>query len=382
MNRSRPETELLLLCAAPLKSEKHDARVHELLDSGLDWEYIESLAESHRLLPLLYWQVNARRPGIMPPALTERFQQNLQHNLLLTAELFHLLELLNRENIPAIPFKGPTLAVAAYGNLALRSFVDLDILVRPADIWRARDAMSAMGYKTSLELKPARRPAYLRAYDELLMRGAGGDPLIELHWAFVPPYFSVPLETAGFWENGERVLLGNRAVPALKPEDLLLALCLHGSKHCWTHLGLIADVAWLVSKREMPWEELRARARQAGMHRMVLLALALASEVLEAPLAEPVARAVAGDRAIPDLVRQIVDALFGTPHDETAIFRSGILHMRMRERRRDRMRYGFRLLTRPRVEDWQMIDLPRSLSFLYSLLRYPRLALKYRSRVP
>jgi hypothetical protein len=40
------------------------------------------------------------------------------------------------------------------------------------------------------------------------------------------------------------------------------------------------------------------------------------------------------------------------------------------------------LATRQGIEDWQMVDLPRPLSFLYPVLRFPRLAFKYRARVP
>jgi hypothetical protein len=46
------------------------------------------------------------------------------------------------------------------------------------------------------------------------------------------------------------------------------------------------------------------------------------------------------------------------------------------------VRYALRLTTRAGVEDWEAIDLPPSLSFLYPVLRFPRLVMKYRSRVP
>ena len=33
-----------------------------------------------------------------------------------------------------VPVKGPVLASTAYGDIAMREFVDLDILVRPSDV--------------------------------------------------------------------------------------------------------------------------------------------------------------------------------------------------------------------------------------------------------
>jgi hypothetical protein len=382
MIATRPEIDLLLLCVSPVRDERRSVRIRQLLNQQPDWSYLEFLAESHGLLPLLYWELKSARPDIVPPSMADKFQQNLRNSIFLTGELFRILNLFDREGIAAIPFKGPTLAVSAFHNLALRSFSDLDILIRPEDVWRARDVLFRDGYTGKERLKPRLENAYLHSYDEFVLYGPGKYPLIELHWALVPPHFSVPFKTATLWERTVNVTLGNHEVPSLSPEDLFLVLCLHGSKHCWSHLGLVCDVAWLIASHGFSWEPLLGRARELGVHRMVLLACVLAFQVLEAPLAEPVTRDLAGDADVPVLAGEMIRALFGVRHDESAILRTGLLHIRMRERRRDRLRYFVRLATRPGNEDWHWIDLPGPLNFLYSVLRLPRLALKYRSRVP
>jgi hypothetical protein len=383
---SRPEIELLLLCVSPLRDGQRSAQIRQLLNRQPDWNFLEDFAESHSLLPLLYWELNAAGSDGIPPLMRDsienKFQRNTRTCLLLTSELFRVLDLFDREGMPAIPFKGPTLAVSAYNNLALRSFTDLDILIRTEDVWRARDLLLREGYTSKLRLDQRRENAYLHSYDELVLHGPNESSLIELHWAFVPPHFSVPLETSVLWERTVQVTLGNRAVRSLSPEDLFLVLCLHGGKHCWSQLGLVCDVAWLISAHPLPWEALLGRARELGVHRMVLLACVLAFEVLKVPLAEPVARDLDDDPEVPVLAGEIVSALFGKRHDESAILHTTSLHMRMRERAVDRARYFFRLATRPGLEDWQMVNLPRPLSFLYRVLRFPRLAFKYWLRVP
>jgi hypothetical protein len=380
MLNTQPETELLLLCVSPLRTEARTAHIRQLLDRQPDWNRLESLADSHGLLPLLYWELKSAT-DTLPAALADKFQQNTQNSLFLTSELFRILDLFHSERIPAIPFKGPTLAASAYHNLALRSFNDLDMLIHTEDLWRARDLLLAAGYTTRLRLKPGRENAYTRSYDELVLYGPDEYPLIELHWAFVPPHFSVPLEISDVWKRTINVSLGNRTVPSLSPEDLFLVLCLHGGKHCWSHLGLVCDLAWLITTHSLSWSSLLARARALGAHRMVLLAPCLASQIFEVPLAEEVARDLDADPEIKRLSAQIIRAMFGVRHDETAILRTGLLHIRMRERWRDRLRYFIRLVTRPAIEDWQWVDLPGPLSFLYPVLRLPRLALKYWSRV-
>jgi hypothetical protein len=48
----------------------------------------------------------------------------------LTAELCRLISLFAAADIAAIPYKGPVLGLFAYGNIALRRFVDLDVIVK------------------------------------------------------------------------------------------------------------------------------------------------------------------------------------------------------------------------------------------------------------
>ncbi len=361
------EQELLLLCASPVRTGTRSSRIAFLRQQPIDWDSLEELASYHNLAPLLHWELDPLDDG---------FRENLKNSLLLTRELVGIIDILAAAGVPTLPFKGPTLALAAYNSLALRSFCDLDILVRREDAWRARDLLQSTGYTPKFQVKPGLETAYLDAYDELVMYGPGGSPLLEIHWAFLPPRFSLDLDFSDCWPRRVQIPLANRTLPACHPEDLLLILSAHGAKHCWSHLGLICDVAWLITSHPPDWPSLLSRARKLGIQRMVLLASALATEVFDVPgLLQP-------DPAISSLVDEIVAALFGAHHDETSIRASASLHMRMRERRRDRWGYFLRLATRPGIEDWEMLDLPRPLRFLYPLLRYPRLLKKYKSRIP
>jgi len=58
---------------------------------------------------------------------------NAARNVFLTNKLFEILNLFKKNDILALPFKGPVLAESVYGDLSLRQFVDLDILVHNHD---------------------------------------------------------------------------------------------------------------------------------------------------------------------------------------------------------------------------------------------------------
>ena len=77
------------------------------------------------------------------------------------------------------------MAIAAYGNLALRQFTDLDLLVRQEDALRAREILLGNGYRTDLQLNTRWEEAYLHGYDEFVLYSPHGYPLVELHWAGV-----------------------------------------------------------------------------------------------------------------------------------------------------------------------------------------------------
>jgi hypothetical protein len=54
--------------------------------------------------------------------------------LRMTTELFRVLDQFASAGIVALVVKGPVLAVRAYGDPAMRSYCDLDLLVRQRDI--------------------------------------------------------------------------------------------------------------------------------------------------------------------------------------------------------------------------------------------------------
>jgi Uncharacterised nucleotidyltransferase len=71
----------------------------------------------------------------------------------MTAELFRLLNLFAAKDISAIVVKGPVLAMQACGDPAMRSYGDLDLLVRQRDIRRATESLQAVGYRATVSLR-------------------------------------------------------------------------------------------------------------------------------------------------------------------------------------------------------------------------------------
>src|SRR5215211_7078494 len=117
--RSRGEDELLLCCARTTASDQVVARLREIAATRVDWEYLFLLARRHAVVPLLYVQLERHASDLVPPEnlrkLKQHYVENSARNAVLTAELCRLVTLLGDAGIEAIPYKGPALALFAYG---------------------------------------------------------------------------------------------------------------------------------------------------------------------------------------------------------------------------------------------------------------------------
>lgn len=163
----RPEIELLLCCARTQMEAETATRMKALFQQTLDWEYLLRMAIRHGVMPLLFWQINANLPEIAPAEfmtrLREHFYLNAARNHFLTEELVRVLRLFEEQNIPAIPYKGPALALSIYGDTALRQFSDLDLLIQRKDVVRASDVLRTHGYTSQHQLTPAQEAAFLNS---------------------------------------------------------------------------------------------------------------------------------------------------------------------------------------------------------------------------
>jgi hypothetical protein len=304
-------------------------------------------------MPLLYWGLQTACAGAVPRAaldeLQRHFRANAQRNLFLAGTLRQLLSLLEAHGIPAIPYKGPVLAVAVYGNLALRQFGDLDILIRPQDAGRAQQLLFSQGYHW-WDGRPHTLLPRLRKVSELV--SADGRVLVELHYAITSATFLFPLNPAHLWARLETVSLLDTPVRTLAPEDLLLILCVHGAKHHWGRLGWICDVAALLrTSGEMNWERLVAYAGQLGSQRMLCLGVFLAHTLLGTVLPDALRPQLQADSLVQALAAQVSTELFAAAPGPLSAVERPLFYLRLRERLRDRVQSGcylaYRLLTSP-----------------------------------
>jgi Uncharacterised nucleotidyltransferase len=360
-------------------STERIARIAHWSESKLDWGELSRLAEHHGVLPLVARNLSAHARGLPAPveqSLKSAFNANVRRNLWFAGELARIADQFDRKKVRALPYKGPMLAESVYGDVALRNFGDLDFLISAVDFEPARDALGELGYRPSGELSPALERFGLRHGYERSFDGAAGKYLVELQWALLPRFYSVDLRADDLLARWGKASLGGRDVPNLSPEDSLLVLCLHAAKHLWMRLIWVCDVAETVRTQRLDWAVISARARELGVARIVGVSLWLAQELLGCPLPPPAQDVLSGDSKVPVLGEIFAARLArGATYDfeSTEYFR---LIFRLRERRRDRGSYLWRLAWTPGQGDLAAVQLPEFLFPLYHVVRVARLLRK------
>jgi Uncharacterised nucleotidyltransferase len=386
MDNSTREIELLLCCARADVDPVTAERIQTLLQKNIDWSDLMEKAAQHGVIPLLYKSIEQTCPEEVPSEILKElrnyFLANQLHNIFLTKELLELLNLFETHGICAIPYKGPALAAVVYDNLALRQFSDLDILVLRQDLLKARGLMLAKGYQSALEQWSVDREAtYIQFFNQCSLIRNDGSLSVDLHGEVTASYFPFALEFKTLWERRVPVSLLETSVSHMSLEDLLLILCVHGSKHCWERLAWIVDLAELIRTHpNLDCERVLAQARLFGSERMVLLGLFLARELFDPPLPPIAVQKMQAEPEVKLLAEQVLQSLFCPAENPSDVLKLLPFYVRLRENLLDQMVQCFWILRKaimPYKEDWEFLPLPPQLFFLYYLLRPIRLLGKY-----
>lgn len=375
---------LVCLCARPKFGKVQEDRLHELLENRLDWDTVLGAASTHGVSGMLYHHLANHAVGRVPAEILESLQQRARgvqlYNLGVMTELIRVATLFQAHEIPLLTYKGPSMAQRYYGNLAFRRFGDVDLLLHRTDIERATDLLTTDGYAPLRRLTDGQEKHW---HDDQLgfeLYHEERKVLLELHWALLNRTLTFRLPLHDVWMRAEEVSMGTARVHVLAPEDLLLYLCAHGTKHHWSRLLWVCDVAQVLRHQpDADWKGIVQRAESIGSLRTLLLGVALAARWLDAPLSVELRSRIAQDEMVGRLITDIEARWFGTKERDLrpASWASFWFEARTRQRLRDNaalLLHYARLTVTPSEQDRAVLPLPTALRALYYLVRPVRLA--------
>jgi Uncharacterised nucleotidyltransferase len=367
-----PEFQLLLYCA---RSQPAARPLKQHIDDfAIDWRKLLALAERHGVRPLVLQSLKAVGWASVPPSVRielERFcKSNAQKNLLLTGELLRLLRSFNENEVPVVAFKGPILAEAVYGDLSLREFCDLDLLIGVQDLTKAEDMLLAGGYTAQFPDRDY-RTAFLGYQGQYAFRRGQSDLWVDLHWQFSQDGVVFPLRAAEVWPRLIEETVAGRTVPSLAHDDLALFLAAHGTKEGWRNLMWLCDFAEFLRRyQDLDWLAILERAARSHSSRQLLLAIELAATMLDAPVPAELLNQARNSSAVQSLAWRAREGMLLTAAKGSWEFRFGLnTHDKWLHRLLPIKAF---LMTRT-VGDHQAMPLPKSLWGLYYLTRPFRL---------
>ena len=254
----------------------------------LDMDHLIQTVARHRVAPQVHralTEAGVRLPPGTAARLAQMAGQAARRSLNLARESLSLQSTFDRAGLDATFVKGSALALLMHRDVGMKDSWDIDLLVRPDQVEAACDLLIAEGYL--LDYPKGLSPDAFRRFQDVAKECVFFHPArniyLELHWKLVDN----PHELSGLdLRQTQSVALGSGKLRTLADPELFAYLCVHGTRHSWSRLKWIADVAaFLKGRSSDEITRLRDQAVAMGAGRAPDVALTLCQSLFGHPLA-------------------------------------------------------------------------------------------------
>jgi hypothetical protein len=387
-NRSMLGYSILQLLRPPASAD-----LRRPLVAQWDWRPFASACDNHQVSPVVFCRLRDLPAAVVPSELLEhlraRFYEISARNYHLARKLVDLTSLLEAHHIPVLAYKGPAVAMAVYGDLALRQYEDLDLVVRAEHLLVAVDLLTRCGFEIAQYSPRPKGPRNLARHHEVTLQAPDKTYFVDLHWQLAPNHArAFSLDVDKVWDRAVREDLPHGNVSTLCREDLFLALCCHGTVHRWSLLKWLLDVAEILGQpQRLNWA--RIKEMTAGWPSAIAsasLAVLLARDLLGVPIpteAESSLPTTQRTRDVAVAIRQEIllrGRTSGNNHTALLGLDGGLLAWLKYLSIQYPAWFFHHAIVRICPKDHAVVRLPDKLRFLYHLIRPARLAVKYGRR--
>ena len=343
----RAESEFLVWCARTDVPDELKERIRQRAQGPFNWVVVLALAWRHGVSPLLYRNLSTICSDLVPSDTMTQLRQKVQAGALLNRalaeELVLLCEAFAAQGVPVMPIKGATLAASAYGDVTLRDFSDLDLLIPERSAAEAQTVLLARGYERkgpssqSGSTDHEEGPYHVFIKKRTLFR-------VDLQWVMAHDHFAFRLDRPEFWQRQMAVSFGGKTVQGLMPEDLLIVLCVHGSKHAWEQLKWVCDVAELLRAYDrLDWDQIFSSASMWRCRRLLIMGVSLAHRLFDMPLPSAVLAHISVDSDVQMLSHRMPVSLLADPSVGVTEAQAVALYFTLKDSWRERWRFGLAL---------------------------------------
>jgi len=280
------EIELILLCTRPKINDEVQEEIHINRLRSLNWDFIFYQSRRHRIIPLIYSYIKKiDNAHWIPSKILINFQREYYAStyisLVLWNELKQISEILKKNNLQFIPFRGVVFSEEFYFNLGLRPTSDIDILIHRVDYNKFISLITDFGYR-----EHSLKGYYIiRNYPIIFYKIKNGVPiyidLFQEHFFSGFGLFNERKISESIWGKTRKVQLWEQNLILLSLEDTFLHTVVK-IKDFQTKLRYICDASRLLQfYKQFDWEYLSDMARQSYLKTACYFTLKLTRDLLK-----------------------------------------------------------------------------------------------------
>ena len=357
--------------------------INYLTHKEFSYQQIIQLAHKHGVFSIVYKTIK-----LLTSSTKELLDFSLQlkihylniskRNMLMTAELITITKLLNQHKIKTIAFKGPVLSQMAYGDITLRQYGDIDILIRKKDRFNMINILENKGYIPEIVLKNSTKETFFNAVNVIAFYNKSIGIRIEIHWELLSKNYAINWHEKVLWKDTKSIQVNNNKIDILSMELHLLYICVHSAKHLYERIEWICDIDRLINTNpNIDWQYILKEAKNMGITRMLYLGLALCKELFDLKIPEEIQNSISHDKKIPILINKIIKINYSDMIHQEKSINTLFLLLNMRENYIDKLKLLYKGIITPKFDDFLFFQLPKQMAFLYPIVRFFRLMKKY-----
>lgn len=382
------EIRFLMLCLPPVSNDRSDRIDPTPFLPALHWPALLDRAFEQGMMPLLAYHLlpSSSRPA--HPAVPEQVlaslrsykEQHLFRTINQTAALVELQREFDRAGIRVLPWKGPSVGQLLYGAATLRESADLDFLFLEKDIPKVLEITQRLGYMLLGSSDSESKDIYILTLQrEFTFARKRDRSMLEFHLQVMPSRFTLWQDSAAEIERASAACsFGGIELRMQRPEDLLISLCAHATKHYWDKLKWSCDIVQFlrVYGSSIDWQVFLGDLRRTRKDGVVLLGMAVAERLYAVDLPEQVQSALRDAPGIVSFAVELTDHLASDPPVPITRRQRTEMIALLCPRLRDRVAYKLLPIVELNYEDlWIPVGSP--FFFLNYVYRVVRLLRKY-----
>lgn len=238
------------------------------------WMHLIVILGQNRIVPFLYSLIGVLPEPLRPPKcitdiMREHFLASSVRNIRMCEHLDRLLLAFKREEVRVLVMKGPAIAWSAYPDPAMRPYDDIDLLVLPDLVVKARNIMESFGHRCDARIFETLKDVQFEEHFHYQGSPMNNLP-VEIHWDLHRFYGAKHnMDLHDLFLNAITVNASSFCFETFNPVDALLHMVAHtGLSHTKDiRLGWICDIAQISSRLKFPedWISLQERSVDWGV---------------------------------------------------------------------------------------------------------------------